>query len=71
MFTYIICEPDGSIVSVNRNENPPSERELELNTPPGGFTIDITGQGEFDDMRLLDIHDGHTVDLETKKLVRK
>ena len=56
MLTYVLCNADGSIHSVGRNDVLPDELNLELNMPEGGFMLELTGQGDFDSMDILDIH---------------
>ena len=70
MITFVICNPDGTIVIVGRREELPSELELEMNTPEGGFMIDLTGQEPFDTMDILDIHNGYKSDAKKKKLIK-
>jgi hypothetical protein len=45
--------------------------ELALNTPEGGFFLDITGQAAFDEMDILEIHNGYQADAKRKKLVKR
>ena len=71
MFTYAICSPDGSIYSVGRGEELPNEIEREMNIPAGGFLIDLTGQEDFDNMNILDIHNSYQADTEKKSLVKR
>ena len=71
MITYIICGTDGAIVSINRGDEAPSVKELEMNTPEGGFSLDITGQGDFDAMDILDILNNYKGNPKTKKLVKR
>lgn len=70
MITCVICGSDGSIISVRRGGELPDEFELQMNTPEGGFFINLTGQEPFDTMDLLDIHNGYKVNPKTKKLVK-
>ena len=70
MVTYAICSSDGSIYSVGRGEDLPNEMEREMNIPAGGFLIDLTGQEDFDNMNILEIHNNYKADAEKKKLVK-
>jgi len=70
MITFTICNPDGTIITVGRREELPGDIEIEMNTPEGGFMIDLTGQEPFDTMDILDIHNGYKADAKKKKLVK-
>jgi hypothetical protein len=71
VLTYVFCKSNGEILSVGRSEDLPNERELEINIPEGGFFLDITGQSPFDDMDILDIHNGYQADAKKKKLIKR
>jgi hypothetical protein len=71
MKTIVIFEPDGSIHSVRRGEDSPDEVELAFYIPDGGFYIDISGQELFDEMDIVDIHNGYEADSKRKMLVKK
>ncbi|NLT58001.1 MAG: hypothetical protein GXX99_03465 [Clostridiales bacterium] len=70
MFTHVLCSKDGTIFSVGRGEALPSESEVDINVPEGGFLIDLTDQAPFDTLDLLDIHNGYKANPRTKKLVK-
>jgi len=71
MVTYVICSSTGEIISVCRCDEMPDEIESELNTPEGGFIIDLTGQEPFDTLEALEIHNGYQADTKKKKLIPK
>ena len=70
MATYACCGPDGTIHCVGRREELPDEINVQMNIPEGGFFLDITGQGDFDAMDILDIHNNYKADVKKKKLVK-
>ena len=71
MFTYALFNADGSVHSVGRSEELPDAKHLEINTPEGGFFLDLTGQGDFDSMDILDIHNHYQADAKKAKLVKR
>ena len=70
MVTYAICSLNGTISSVGRREELPLDEELEMNTPEGGFMLDLTGQEPFDTLDILEIHSGYKADVKKKKLIK-
>ena len=70
MVTYVVCNQDNSIDSVRRCDELPDELLLGMIIPEGGFLIDLTGQGDFDSMDVLDIHNGYKADTKKKKLIK-
>ena len=71
MATYVICDADGAIYSVGRIEELPTAEELAVNTPDGGFVLDLTGQDDFEAMEILDIHNGYKSNAKKTKLIKK
>ena len=69
MKTYVICKSDGEIVSVRRGEGMLNNIEVEMNAGPHGFSLDLSGQAPFEEMDILDIHNGYKADPQTKKLI--
>ena len=70
MEIYVICNADGSIYSVRSGEGLPPISAMESVTPEGGFVIDLTGQESFDNMDIVEIHEGYKADKSKKKLVK-
>ena len=70
MVTYALCDQDGFIISVRREDTMPKEEEIKLYLPDNGFYIDLTGKESFDTMDLIDITDGYKADSKKKKLVK-
>ena len=70
MGTYVLCNADRSIQTVQRSDEPPSEIDIEANVP-GGFAIDVTDEGDFDSMELLDIYDNYKVAAKKNKLIKR
>ena len=70
MITWVICNPDGSIYSIRKEETMPEGEELEFIVPEGCFYIDITGQETFANMDILDIHNNYKADSKKKKLIK-
>ncbi|MDR2712533.1 MAG: hypothetical protein LBB91_05405 [Clostridiales bacterium] len=71
MFTYVYCRSDGEILSVNCCDELPGELERDLNTPEGGFFIDLTGQKPFDTLDVGEIHNGYQADAKKQKLIKR
>ena len=71
MITYVICEADGTIHSVSRLEEMPEAAEMETMIPEGGFFIDISGQEEYEEMDILDIHNKFQAGATRKRLVKR
>ena len=71
MSTYVICDSDGLILSIERSEMKMDETVVQSNVPDGGFFIDLTGQKPFESMDIVDIHLGYKADVKKKKLVKK
>ena len=71
MFTYVVCNSDGVIHSVSRQDDSQDDSTCSFGIPEGGFVIDISGQKEFAEMQIIDIHNNYTVDVKTKKLVKR
>lgn len=71
MVTYVICNSAGEIITVCRCDEMPDEMERELNTPEGGFIIDLTGQKSFDTLEVLEIHNGYQADAKKQKLIKR
>ncbi|MCL1848302.1 MAG: hypothetical protein FWF83_01315 [Clostridiales bacterium] len=71
MVTYVICEADGTIHSVSRQTNLPDEETMETMLPEGGYVIDLTGQEEFEEMDILEIHEHFMASATKKRLVKR
>ena len=71
MYCYVSYNSDGVINSVSRQDEPRNDELDNFLLPEGCSVIDISGQKEFDDMRILDIHNNYTVNVKTKKLVKR
>jgi len=71
VLTYAFFKADGEVFLVGRGEELPNEIDIEMNTPEGGFFLNITGQKPFDDMDILDIHNGYQLDVKKKKLIKR
>jgi hypothetical protein len=69
--TYVICGPDRAIQIVGRNEELPDADVLEMNIPEGGFCLDITEQGDFDTMDIMEISNNYQADSRKKKLIKR
>ena len=71
MGTYVLCSSEGSIYTVLRGGEPPSESDIAANVPDGGFLIDVTEEGDFDSMELIDIYENYKAGAKKDKLVKR
>ncbi|MCL1885925.1 MAG: hypothetical protein FWF98_04130 [Dehalococcoidia bacterium] len=71
MYCYVTYNSDGIINSVSRQDEPRNDELDNILLPDGCSVLNISGQKEFDDMKILDIHNNYTVNVKTKKLVKR
>jgi len=72
MVTYALCNPDGDICSVRREEKlPENPTILKMILPEGGFLLDLTEEESFDSLALLEIHNNYKADTNKQTLIKK
>jgi len=71
MYIYVIYNSGGEIQSVYRQDEPQNDSLCGFEVSEDCFVIDISGQKEFAEMQIIDIHNNYTVDVKTKKLVKR